>query len=191
MASPHTHPASQHVRALLESLDLDAERDPELERTPRRFAELLADLTEGARSPVPTMSTFPAVAGTDETVMLCALPFYSLCVHHLMPFFGTIDVAYLPDAQIVGFGSIARLIDHGARRPQVQERLVQQIADAITAQLKPRGVLVRCRARQLCMEMRGSKKRGALLSYAASGVLLEGTKRDEAMQQFRSEERPL
>jgi GTP cyclohydrolase I len=160
-------------------------------RTPQRFTDMLAEFTEGLRSPTPTMSTFPSTCSDPEPVVLCALPFHSLCVHHLIPFFGTIDVAYIPDAHMVGFGSIARLIDHASKRPQVQERLVTQIADAIQAQLSPRGVLVRCRARQLCMELRGAKKRGILLSTASHGALSQGPSRESALAQFRSEETPI
>lgn len=186
---PNKDDAAAHFLAMLSSLGIHADHDEELSRTPQRFTELLAEFTEGLHSPPPLMSTFPSTSTSpEEPVVLCALPFHSLCVHHLVPFFGTIDVAYIPNARMVGFGSIARLIDHAAKRPQVQERLVTQIADEIHAQLAPHGVLVRCRARQLCMELRGAKKTGILFSSASRGSLETGPTRDAVLAQFRQEE---
>lgn len=180
-----------HLRAALEALSLTPGQDPELQETPARFAGLLEEMTSGLRETAPEPSTFAlevAPEASVEPVVLCALPFQSLCVHHLVPFFGTIDVAYLPHERIVGFGSIGRIIDHYARRPQVQERLVEQIAGRLQEALEPRGVLVRCRARQMCMELRGARKRGALISSAARGALSEGPTRAEVLSQFVSEE---
>ncbi len=185
---PSQDDAAAHFLKTLEALELRADDDPELTRTPQRFTELLKELTEGLHTPTPRMSVFPNDSPSDEPVILCALPFQSLCVHHLVPFFGTIDVAYIPHTKMVGFGSIARLIDHAAKRPQVQERLVTHIADAIQEQLSPHGVLVRCRARQMCMELRGAKKRGVLISSASHGTLQHGAQRDSALAQFRHEE---
>jgi GTP cyclohydrolase I len=123
-----------------------------------------------------------------EPVVLAALPFYSMCVHHVVPFFGTIDVGYVPDEKMTGFGSVGRVIDHFARRPQVQERLVNQIASHIDDELDPRGVLVRCRARQMCMEMRGSEKTGTLIATAARGVLTDETRRARLLETFAREQ---
>ncbi len=185
-----THPpdAQEHLRAALAALDLTADKDEELAETPARFAELLSELTASLDAPAPEVSTFPAGDPPHDPVVLCALPFHSLCVHHLVPFFGTIDVAYIPGESIVGFGSIGRVIDYWARRPQVQERLVRQIAEYLQDVLTPRGVLVRCRARQMCMELRGAKKRGVLVSSAAHGTLVEGATRQEVLHQFAAEE---
>jgi GTP cyclohydrolase I len=183
-----TEQAAHHARAMLAALGLTPADDPELARTPERFAELLSELVPVADPPC--LSTFD-LTGQPEPVILCALPFQSLCVHHLLPFFGTIDVAYVPDRYIVGFGSIGRVIDHFARRPQMQERLVQQIADLLQDQLQPAGLLVRCRARQMCMELRGARKRGALLSLASRGVLTSGPLRAEALAAFAAAEEAL
>jgi GTP cyclohydrolase IA len=179
--------ATRHARAMLDALGLTPATDPELALTPERFVELLSEFRTAQQAPAPKLSTF-AHDGHADPVLLCALPFQSLCVHHLLPFFGTIDVAYIPGEQIVGFGSIGRVIEHFARRPQMQERMVQQIADLLQAQLNPAGLLVRCRARQLCMELRGARKRGALLSFASRGVLIEGAQRAEALRAFEAAE---
>lgn len=188
---------SPHLfRSFLESLGLDLSADPELERTPERVSELLADLFGGLEEEPPVISAFPtesaAEAGADHgAVVVAALPFASMCVHHLLPFFGTVDVAYLPGKTMIGFGSVGRVVDHFARRPQVQERLIQQITDYLADALEPRGLLVRLRTRQLCMEMRGAQKRGELVSLAARGELREGSHRTELLAQFHAAERPL
>ena len=183
--------AIEHLRAALEALGLTSDVDPELGKTPERFVGLLTESFEGLEHPAPTISAFPLGDGQPEPVVVAALPFKSMCVHHLLPFFGTIDVAYVPSESIIGFGSVGRVIDHYAAMPQMQERMVHQIADLLEDALKPQGIIVRCRARQLCMEMRGSKKRGVLTSYAARGVLREGRLRDELMAAFRSAETDL
>jgi GTP cyclohydrolase I len=182
--------AVEQMRATLETLGLDAEVDPELAETPRRFVELLAELFDRVDEPPPRPSVFPRDGdGRAEPVLLGALPFYSMCVHHLVPFVGTVDVAYLPDEHLVGFGSVGRVIEHFARRPQMQERLGEQIAAHLDESLAPRGVLVRVRARQFCMEMRGARKRGVLTSIASRGELAEGPLRAEILAQFAREER--
>lgn len=179
--------AIQHFRAFLQAMGLTPDIDAELERTPERFTELLRDMSQGMRTSPPDISAFDIVHEIDpEPVLLTALPFSSLCVHHLLPFFGTIDVAYVPGPKMVGFGSIGRVIDHFAARPQVQERLVAEIADYLTEHLEPAGLLIRCRARQLCMELRGAKKTGDLISFAARGTLKSGDLRQEIVRQFVS-----
>jgi len=101
------------------------------------------------------------------------LPFYSLCVHHFVPFFGRALVAYLPAEKLAGISAPARLLEHFARRPQLQERLGQQIADQMERLLRPRGVAVVLEARHLCMEMRGIKKRGLVETRALRGELAD------------------
>jgi GTP cyclohydrolase I len=92
-----------------------------------------------------------------------------MCAHHLLPFFGTIDLVYQPSTDIVGFGSLRRLIEHHARRPQVQERLCSAVADGLMSAVAPRGVLVRSRARHLCVEMRGGSGEATALVTAERG----------------------
>ncbi len=181
--------ARQHALAMLNALALTPQHDVELADTPARFTVLLRELFWGMHEPPPVLSTFDAPP--QEPVILAALPFQSMCVHHLLPFFGTIDVAYAPGAQVVGFGSISRVIDYFAARPQMQERLVAQIADYLQQELKPRGLLVRCRARQMCMELRGARKRGVLISSVARGTLTHGPAREEILRQLLTHEETL
>ena len=183
--------ATQHARQLLEALALTPERDAELAQTPARVTQLYKELFWGLDAPAPKMSVFSAQESSSEPVILAALPFRSMCVHHLLPFFGAIDVAYEPNEHLVGFGSIGRVIDYFAARPQMQERLVKQISDYLVDQLKPKGLLVRCRARQLCMEYRGATKYGELVSMASYGTLEQGARRGEVISAFSAAQRPL
>ncbi len=176
-------------RQFLATQGLDPELDPELEATPERVTELFGFLFQGLQSDPPALSTFPPPTG--DPVALCGLAFQSMCVHHLLPFFGTMDVAYIPGEKMVGFGSIGRVIDHFSYRPQVQERLIVEVADYLEHALEPSGLLIRLRARQMCMEMRGSQKRGELISIVARGELRSGELRMDLMEQFRSAEEPL
>lgn len=180
--------ATELFQRYLAELGLDKTVDPELRSTPERFTELLREMFAGVDADPPVLSTFPIDSlGTDaepEPVILGGLRFYSMCVHHLVPMFGFIDVAYVPQDRMVGFGSIGRVIDHFAKRPQVQERLVSQVADYLERQLEPEGLLVRCRARQMCMELRGAEKRGNLVTSASRGILSSGPRRAEVLQQF-------
>jgi GTP cyclohydrolase I len=180
------------ARDLFDALGLDADQDPELDDTPERFVELLQTTFEAVGDAPPQMSTFPNdnEYNTADPVILAELPFHSMCVHHVVPFFGHIDVAYIPDDRMTGFGSVSRVIDHFAHRPQIQEQLVDQIAGHLADELQPRGVFVRCVARQMCMEMRGAKKRGRLVSSASRGVLTDGDARAECLAQFEGDSPP-
>jgi len=139
--------------------------DPEAARTPERFVELLREYAPTGEEPA--LSSFE-VEGAGP-VLLKDLPFYSLCVHHLVPFFGTVDVAYAPEKTVGGLSGIARLVKHHAKRPQLQERMAEQIATSIAAALGPSGVIVRVHARQMCMEMRGAECTGTVISEATRG----------------------
>lgn len=143
--------ADDHLRAFFAAIGVDLSADPELERTPERFAELLRDRFDPS-TPVPELGVLPAPAARD-VVVVRDLAFHALCVHHVVPMFGTIDIAYLPAASITGFGAFARLVSAVCRRPQLQERLVRDIADAIESQLAPRALVVRSTARQMCVEL--------------------------------------
>ena len=182
--------AADHARRMLESLGLDPDDDPELAETPERFTEFLEQCFTGGDEESPEMSTFPTDHASDgenpEPVVLTDLPFYSLCVHHLVPFFGTFDVAYIPDETMTGFGSVGRVIDYFAGRPQVQERLVEQVTDYMWDELAPRGLLVRTTARQMCMEMRGAEKTGRTVATASRGNLTDGQLRRDVIANFRT-----
>ncbi len=161
------------VTELLRALGLSAEAEPELAQTPARVAELYREAFSGL-DPAnhPDLATFPH-AGQGELVVIRDLEFHSLCVHHMVPFFGRALVAYLPGETLVGISAAARLLEFYSRRPQLQERLGQQIADHLDGLIKPRGVAVVLEARHLCMEMRGVRKRGDVETRAVRGELAD------------------
>jgi GTP cyclohydrolase I len=150
------------VLELLEAIGEDTSRDGLLE-TPRRVADMYAELFTGVDSDPASHLRVTFEAGHDEMVMVRDIPFTSLCEHHLVPFMGHAHVAYIPgpDGRITGLSKIARLVEGFARRLQVQERMTVQIADAIDAELEPRGALVVIEAEHLCMSMRGIRKPGS------------------------------
>lgn len=149
------HAASAYL-TLIQAAEPDGLRDGTQE-TPRRAALAWRDLTGGYHVDVSRLFKTFAGAGYDEIVAMSQIPVYSLCEHHLLPFIGEAAVAYIPNGggRIIGLSKIARVVDAYARRLQVQERLTQQVADAFTHYLEPRGVMVIVRARHLCMELRG------------------------------------
>jgi GTP cyclohydrolase I len=159
--------AAAHYVAFLEALGLGSAQDPETQATAARVTALVADWSVGARDEgPPRLSTFEAPARPDWVVVK-GLSFYSLCVHHMVPFFGTVDVALLPSLRVVGFNALARLVDRLSRRPQLQEGFAADILDALTAQVEPSAALVRVTARQLCMEMRDHPSPAPCVSYAS------------------------
>ena len=150
------------VTEILEAIGEDPQRDG-LKETPRRLANMYAELFEGLYlDPVDDIDVVFDV-GHDEMIMVRDIPLFSFCEHHLIPFIGKAHVAYIPneEGQITGLSKLARVVDTLARRPQVQERLTTQIADAIGEALDPRGVLVVIEAEHLCMSMRGIRKPGS------------------------------
>jgi GTP cyclohydrolase I len=167
------------VADLLRALGLDETTEPELRDTPARVADLYAELFSGLDpAAVPELATFPhalaaGAAPGDDLVVVRDLPFHSLCVHHFVPFFGRAHVAYLPAERIIGISGAARLLDHYARRPQLQERITSQIADHLGRLLAPRGVAVVLEARHLCMEMRGIRKQGLVETRVVRGELAD------------------
>jgi GTP cyclohydrolase I len=158
------------VEDLLAAIGVDAEREG-LRDTPRRVAAMYKELFSGlGRDPREVLSvTFDE--GHDEMVVVKDIPFYSTCEHHLIPFHGKAHVAYIPAGRIVGLSKLVRAVEILARRPQVQERLTCQLADAICDALKPQGAAVVIEAEHLCMSMRGIKKPGTLaVTSAMRGV---------------------
>jgi GTP cyclohydrolase I len=147
------------LRAL--GVDIDAEG---LRDTPRRVAAAYAELL----TPQPfEATTFPNDEGYDELVVARAIPFHSLCEHHLIPFVGVAHLAYLPGDRIVGLSKLARVVEHFARRLQVQERMTVQVADWLEEELSPRGVGVVLDAEHFCMTIRGVQKPGARTTTSA------------------------
>jgi len=159
---------------LITALGLDPAAEPELRKTPGRVARLYAEVFGGLDPGAePDLETFPHASAGDELVLVRDIPFHSICVHHFVPFFGRALVAYVPGERIIGISGPARLVDFYARRPQLQERMGNGIADHLERMLKPRGVAVVLEARHLCMEMRGIRKPGTVDTRTLRGALAE------------------
>jgi len=147
-------------RGFLEALGLDLE-EPNLigtdDRVARAYEELLGGMAAGAE---PEISTFPNAAAYTDLVTVTSIPFYSLCSHHFLPFFGMAHIGYVPHERLAGLSKLPRVVDYCARRPQLQERLTAQVADLLQERLQPVGVIAVLEARHLCMEMRGISRPG-------------------------------
>ncbi len=157
----------------IEALGLDPAAEPELAETPARVADLYREIFAGLDpAAIPDLATFPH-QGQGDLVVVRDIPFHSLCVHHFVPFFGRGLIAYLPGERILGLSGMARLLDHYARRPQLQERLGQQVADHLETLVQPRGLAVILEARHLCMEMRGIRKTGVVETRTVRGELAD------------------
>ncbi len=172
------------VRAMLEAIGEDPDRQG-LRRTPERVAEMFEEIFAGVgRDPIEELDVI-FDEHYDEMIMNREIPLYSICEHHLVPFLGKAHVAYIPNkkGQITGLSKLARVVDVLSKRPQLQERLGEEIADAIENVLEPRGVLVVIEAEHLCMSMRGVKKPGIqTVTSAVRGVFRENdATRAEAM----------
>ena len=150
---------AETVAALLEQLGEDPDREGLID-TPTRVAESLRYLTEGYASDPATIvgDALFALDGYDDMVVVKDIAFFSLCEHHLLPFFGRVHIGYVPDGRVVGLSKLPRLVDAYSRRLQVQERMTREIADAINTTVNPRGVGVVVEGRHLCLEMRGVQK---------------------------------
>ncbi len=164
------------IRTILEQVGEDPEREGLL-KTPERVEKSMRYLTSGyalTANEVIGDALF-ASESHDNMVMVHDIEFYSMCEHHMLPFFGKAHVAYIPNGQIVGRSKIARVVDVFARRLQVQERLTDQIASALDDALSPKGVGVVCQAQHFCMQMRGVEKQGSMTTTSA----LRGVFRDD------------
>lgn len=173
------------VREILDAIGEDVDRDGLLD-TPSRVARMYAEITSGLREDPKEHLYKVFDVSHDEMIMVREIPLYSMCEHHLLPFHGQAHVAYIPkpDGRITGLSKIARLVDGYARRPQVQERLTRQIADAVQEVLDPAGVLVVVEAEHMCMSMRGVRKPGSsTVTSAVHGTMRENVAtRAEAMR---------
>jgi GTP cyclohydrolase IA len=175
-----------HVRGILTSLGLDL-ADPNLAETDLRVAkmymEMFHGLTEGAE---PKVTTFPNEEGYSHMVMEKQIPFYSMCAHHLVPFYGHAHIAYIPNDRILGLSKFARILEFYAKRPQLQERLTEQVVTYLEQKLQPQGAMVVIEARHLCVEMRGVKKPGALtVTSALRGIFHQRPVREEFLDLLR------
>lgn len=150
------------VREILEAVGEDLQREG-IKKTPARVAKMYAELLGGMHEDPQKHLESVFTENYDEIVLLRDIPFYSICEHHLMPFIGTAHVAYLPKGKVLGVSKLARIVDSFAKRLQVQERLTDQIADFLMANLKPLGVAVVLEASHSCMTIRGIKKPGSVM----------------------------
>ncbi|MGH7459606.1 MAG: GTP cyclohydrolase I FolE [Longimicrobiales bacterium] len=168
------------VHELLEKLDENPERDGLL-RTPERVEKSLKWLTRGYHLSVQDAIGRAIFAENHHSMVLVRdIEMYSLCEHHLLPFFGKVHVAYIPDGRIVGLSKLARVVEIFARRLQVQERMTEQIAEALCSVLRPQGVGVICEAYHLCMMMRGVEKQNSkTITSSMQGVFLDDLKTRE------------
>jgi len=175
--------AERAVRELLIAVGEDPDRDG-LKDTPARVARAYKEMFTGLQQAPEDVLTTTFDLGHDELVLVKDIELYSTCEHHLVPFHGVAHVGYIPsvDGRITGLSKLARLVDVYAKRPQVQERLTTQIADALVRILEPRGVIVVVECEHLCMSMRGIRKPGAkTVPSAVRGQLLAPASRAEAM----------
>lgn len=168
------------MRRVIEILGLDPS-DPNLSETPDRVARMYLEMFRGlAEGAEPNITFFPNDEHYTSMVIEKDIPFYSMCSHHFVPFYGHAHVAYIPNERIVGLSKIPRIFEFYAHRPQLQERLTEQVAGFLAAKLSPQGVMVVVEARHLCVEMRGVKKPGALtVTSAIRGIFFNRPVREE------------
>jgi len=176
------------VRDLLVAVGEDPERDG-LRDTPDRMARAYREMFAGLHSDPADVLSATFDIGHSEMVLVKDIPMYSTCEHHLLPFHGVAHVAYIPaeNGVVTGLSKLARLVDGYARRPQVQERLTSQVADALVERLDARGVIVVVEAEHLCMSMRGVRKPGSrTITSAVRGIMRNQATRAEAMSLINS-----
>ena len=169
-----------HMRRIIELLGLDT-ADPNLAETPERVAKMYLEMFHGlAQGARPKITVFPNDEHYTAMVMEKDIPFYSMCSHHFVPFYGHAHLAYIPNEKIVGLSKMPRILEFYARRPQLQERLTEQVAGFLEQELDPQGVMVVIEARHLCVEMRGVEKPGALtVTSAIRGIFFNKPVREE------------
>lgn len=170
----------QAVKLFLEGIGEDTAREG-LRDTPKRIAQMCEELFGGYQMDAAGHLGRVFHSDTGDMVVEKDITFYSVCEHHLLPFFGKVHIGYIPDGRVVGLSKLARTVETYARRAQIQEQLTSQIADALMKYLSPRGVMVMVEAEHMCMSMRGIKKPGAKTAvYAVRGVF----EQDKTLQQM-------
>ena len=163
----------QAVTLFLEGIGEDVNREGLLD-TPKRISAMCEELFAGLGDTPKEHLSKTFKAQNNEMVIEKDITFYSVCEHHLLPFYGKVHVAYIPDGKVVGLSKIARTVEVYARRPQIQEQMTAQIADAFVEYLKPKGVMVMIEAEHMCMTMRGIKKPGSkTVTYVCRGMFEE------------------
>jgi GTP cyclohydrolase I len=160
----------ERIKAAVNELFLAIGEDPDregLRETPRRISDMYAEIFGGLQLDPSEYLRVGFEVAHDEMVILRNIPFYSMCEHHFLPFHGEAHVGYVPDGRVVGISKLARVVEAYARRPQIQEQLTSQVAEAIMETLRPDGVAVVIEAEHLCMTMRGVKKPGSRMVTSA------------------------
>ncbi|MCR4944442.1 MAG: GTP cyclohydrolase I FolE [Clostridium sp.] len=167
--------AMQGVRLILEAIGEDPDREGLLE-TPDRIARMYEEIYAGIGQTAKEHLSKTFTVESSDLVIEKDITFYSTCEHHLIPFYGKVHIAYLPDGKVTGLSKLARTVEVYARRPQLQERLTSDIADAIMEYLKPKGVFVYIEAEHMCMTMRGIRKPGTkTVTTTSRGIFKEDT----------------
>ena len=181
-----TQAIAQHIQAILELLNEDPSREGLL-KTPTRVGAAMQYLTQGyGQDPEQILRSALFAEDYRQRVVVKDIPFYSLCEHHMLPFFGKAHVAYIPNGKITGLSKIARVVDAFARRLQVQERMTMQIKDCIDQTLQPLGVMVVIEAEHLCMQMRGVEKPHSITTTSDfTGAFNRPETREEFMNLIR------
>lgn len=163
------------VKLILEGMGEDPEREG-LKETPDRVARMFEEIYAGLSMDATEILSKRFNVENSEMVLEKDITFYSTCEHHLLPFFGKAHIAYIPNGEVVGISKLARTVEVYARRPQIQERMTNQIADAIMENLNPKGVCVMLEAEHMCMTMRGVKKPGSqTVTIASRGEFLQNS----------------
>ncbi len=178
--SPVQQKLAKHVAGILELIDENPKREG-LQRTPLRVAKAMTDLTRGyAEDPVAILNSAKFHEDYRQMVIVRDINFYSLCEHHMLPFYGRVHVAYIPNGQVTGLSKLARVVECFARRLQIQERLTKQIRECIQEALQPLGVMVVVEAQHMCMQMRGVEKQGSITTTSDfSGAFNQAKTREE------------
>ena len=177
---------ANHMAAVMRELNLDLD-DPNYQGTPERVAKMYLEMFHGLREGAePKVTTFPNEEGYHHMVIEKEIPFYSMCAHHLVPFYGHAHIAYIPKGRIIGLSKFSRILEFYAKRPQLQERLTEQVVGFLEEKLHPLGAMVVIEARHLCVEMRGVKKPGALtVTSAIRGAFHQRPVREEFLDLLR------
>lgn len=173
----------QHIHRILELLGEDPEREG-LVRTPLRVAKAMTDLTRGyQQDPVAILNSAKFSEEYSQMVIVRDINFYSLCEHHMLPFYGVVHVAYIPDGEVTGLSKIARVVDCFSHRLQIQERMTKQIRECIQEALHPLGVMVVIEAKHMCMQMRGVEKQNSVTTTSDfCGAFNQAKTREEFLQ---------
>ena len=185
--TPVQQQISEHIQTILGLIGEDAQREGLL-KTPKRVARAMTFLTEGyGQDPVAILNSAKFNEDYRQMVIVRDINFYSLCEHHMLPFYGKVHVAYIPNGQVTGLSKIARVVDCFSRRLQIQERMTKQIRECIQEALQPLGVMVVVEAQHMCMQMRGVQKQGSITTTSDfCGAFNQAKTREEFLQLIRA-----